>query len=120
MNITILYIDDEPINLMVFEETFNRVYKVITAESGIKGLEILNSNSDINVVISDMKMPGMNGIEFINKAKNNFPDIVYFILTGYNINEEITNAINNKLIVKYFCKPFDVNEIQISIEESMK
>ena len=80
--ITVLYIDDEPINLMLFEEIFSQNYEIITAGSGSEGLKILQSNPLIKVVISDMKMPVMNGIDFNSKAKTEFPDIVYFILTG--------------------------------------
>jgi two-component system response regulator (stage 0 sporulation protein F) len=117
---TVLYIDDEPINLMIFESIFARNYRIITAATGFEGLEKLNSNPGISVVISDMKMPGMNGVEFIKHAKKDFPDNIYFILTGYEITEEIAEALNNKLIVKYFRKPFNVEEIIGSIEESLK
>lgn len=114
---TILYVDDEPINIMLFELNFKRNYNVITATSGHEGLEKLHSNIGIKAVISDMKMPSMNGVEFITKAKNNFPNISYFILTGYDVNEVILNALNTKLIVKYFRKPFNTNEIELSIKE---
>jgi two-component system, response regulator, stage 0 sporulation protein F len=117
---TILYIDDEPLNLMLFEINFKRDYKVISAENGEEGLEKLRSNPDIKVVISDMKMPGMNGIEFVTKAKADYPQLRYYILTGYDITKDIAEAINEKLIVKCFRKPFEIKEIKSSIEESMK
>jgi two-component system response regulator (stage 0 sporulation protein F) len=116
---TILYIDDEIINLYVFDECFNEKFNVITAESGFKGIEILRSNPEIKVIISDMKMPGMNGIEFISKAKNEFPHIICFLLTGYDITQDIANAINDKLILRYFNKPFNMEEIEHSIEISL-
>ena len=116
-NVTLLYVDDEPINLTVFELNFRKKYNVITAPSGEKGLLELEKNDDIIIVISDMKMPGMNGIEFIKKAKNSFPNISYFILTGFDITDEISKAIEEKLIQKYFRKPFNVNEIDSTISE---
>ena len=116
-NITLLYVDDEPINLTVFELNFRKKYNVITASSGEKGLLELEKNDDIIIVISDMKMPGMNGIEFIKKAKNSFPNISFFILTGFDITDEISKAIEEKLIQKYFRKPFNVNEIDSTIAE---
>jgi two-component system, response regulator, stage 0 sporulation protein F len=117
---TILYVDDEPINLMLFEENFNQNYEIITAESGIDGLTKLHKYPDIKIVISDMKMPEMNGIEFIEQAKKEFPDIVFFIFTGYNLTDEIADALNKKIIQKYFCKPFDEIEIEKAIQGAIK
>jgi two-component system, response regulator, stage 0 sporulation protein F len=118
--LTLLYVDDEQINLMLFEINFKKKYDVITAASGYEGLTKLKSNPEIIVVISDMKMPGMSGVEFIKQAKNEFPNIVYFILTGYGLTEEISKAIDDNLINKYFSKPFDMKEIDLSIENAVK
>ncbi len=114
---TILYVDDEEINLLLFEINFKEKYNVIGADSPAKGLLILKSNHDISVVISDMRMPNMNGIQFIKKAKKKFPKICYFILTGYDITDEISDALDSKLIVFYFKKPFNMKEIDNSIEK---
>ena len=114
--ITLLYVDDEILNLTLFKHNFKKNYNVLTAESGEDGLKILKENQDISVVISDMKMPGINGVEFVRKAKNNFPDISYYILTGFDINDEIANALNEKIIEKYFRKPFNKKEIEDSIK----
>ncbi|MEE4197915.1 MAG: response regulator [Bacteroidales bacterium] len=115
---TILYVDDEPMNLKLFEINFSKKFNVITALSGNEGLKVLaEKHHVVNVVISDMKMPGMNGIEFIKKAKSDYPDIKYFILTGFEITEEIAEALNNNLIQSYFQKPFNMQEIEESIFE---
>jgi len=114
---TILYVDDEEINLMLFEINFKEKYHVIGTDSPEKGLQILKDNPEISVVISDMRMPVMNGIQFIKKAKKKFPKICYFILTGYDITDEIAEALNNKLINFYFKKPFNMKEIDASIEK---
>lgn len=116
-NVTLLYVDDEPINLTLFEINFNKKYKVLTAESGEDGLNRLQGNQDIIVVISDMKMPGMNGIEFIRKAKAQFNNIAYFILTAFDINKEIKDALEEKLINQYFNKPFNMQEIDVAIQK---
>jgi two-component system, response regulator, stage 0 sporulation protein F len=118
--ITILYIDDEPINLMLFERVFKRKYNIVTAISGVEGIDILRSNSQINAVISDMKMPGMNGVEFITKAKREFPQKCFFILTGYSITEEIADALSNNLIIKSFKKPFNIGEIEAELNKCNK
>lgn len=115
---TILYVDDEPINLMLFNLSFKNKYKIVTALSGMEGLDKLKENHDTSVVISDMRMPGMNGLEFIRQAKIDFPNIIFFILTGFDITEEIANALNDNLINKYFSKPFNVIEVEKSISEA--
>ncbi len=115
--VKILYIDDEIINLQLFEIIFSDKYKVLIGESGEEGLEILDNHPDTTVIISDMKMPKMNGIEFIKKAKMKYPNKNYFILTGFEITSEIQNALDSKLIIEYFNKPFDINKIEKTIEE---
>jgi two-component system, response regulator, stage 0 sporulation protein F len=111
----ILYVDDEPINLKLFEMTYNKVFKVLTAMSGIEGLKILDENKDIRAVISDFRMPKMNGLQFIQEAYKKYNKISYFILSGYEQSEEIREAISNNLIKKYFMKPFIKNVIESEI-----
>ena len=115
----ILYADDEFINLQLFKINFSNKYEVFTAENGKIGLEVLDNNPDITVVISDMRMPLMNGLEFIKKAKGKYPDIKFYILTGFQITEEIQEALDSKLILKYFSKPFDFNEIDAALLEGI-
>lgn len=117
--ITTLYIDDEPINLMLFEEIFNEKYNVVIAKSGFEGLDILKSNQAINVVISDMKMPALDGLEFIKLARKEYPKIAYFILSGYNLTEEIYEALKSGIISKYLLKPLNIKEIENAIESAI-
>ncbi|MDP4276964.1 MAG: response regulator [Bacteroidota bacterium] len=112
----ILYVDDEKINLLLFEANLEKKYTVLTAEDGISALEILSENKDIEIVISDMRMPNMNGIEFIQCATELYPTISYYILTGYDITDEIQKALNKGLIRRYFSKPFRINEIISEID----
>jgi response regulator RpfG family c-di-GMP phosphodiesterase len=115
--ITILYIDDEPTNLMLFESIFKHSFNIILGISGFEGLEKLKQFPEIQIVFSDMKMPGMNGIEFITHAKKEYEDKVYFLITGYSITQEIANALENRIIAKCFSKPFNIQEIESSISE---
>nr|WP_321355750.1 response regulator [uncultured Draconibacterium sp.] len=114
---TILYVDDEEINLMLFTSILKDRYNIITGTSASEGLEKLNQFPEIQVVFSDMKMPGMNGIEFITQAKKEYCDKIYFLMTGYNVTKEIASAMKQKVFMKYFCKPFDIPEIKSSISE---
>jgi two-component system, response regulator, stage 0 sporulation protein F len=116
----ILYVDDEIINLQLFKLVFSNKYEIITAENGVKGLELLDKNQDISIVISDMKMPYMTGIEFIQQSKSKYQNIRYFILTGFDITDEIQEALNHGLIIKCFRKPFNKAEINSEIESALK
>ena len=117
-NITLLYVDDEPINIKIFQAAFRRKYKIVTAQSGHEGLLVLQTNDTIDVVLTDLRMPGMDGIEFIRKAKEQFSDLSYFVLTAYNETRDISSALDEHLIQKYFRKPFDFGAIHSAIEEA--
>ena len=119
-DITVLYVDDEPINIMLFEVNFRKYYKIKTAVSGNDGISKLRLNPEISIVISDMKMPGMNGIEFIRQAKIEFPLIQCMILTGFDVTQDIAAALEEKLIFKYLSKPFNVKLIIDSIAEAVE
>jgi len=118
--IKVLYVDDEPINLMLFEHMFQDKYDTKIADSGWDGLEALHNDQRIQIVISDMRMPGMNGLEFIAQAKEMYPHILFYILTGFDITDEIASALKNGLIDRYFQKPFKMNEIEKAMNEAFK
>lgn len=107
----ILYVDDEEINLFLFKASFKNNFEVITAQSGKEALQILHEQKDIEKVITDMKMPVMDGLVFVNKARIDFPEIPYFLLTGFDKTPDIEKALEEKVIQKYFRKPLDKEEI---------
>lgn len=117
--ISVLYVDDEPINLKVFELGLRNRFTIHTALSGFEGLEILRKEPDIMAVVSDMRMPAMDGLEFIEAAKKEFPNLVYFIYTGYGIGDRIAQALDDKLLQNYFRKPTSFNDIAATIVESV-
>ncbi len=119
--VTILYVDDEPINLYLFQRVITRYnYNVITALSGDQGLQLLEQHKNIPIIVSDMRMPGMDGIEFIRLAKQRHPNALFFILTGFDLTPDIENAMKEQLIVKYMQKPFDQNEVDNAIKQALK
>lgn len=96
-------------------------YRVYTASSPVKGLEELDVHQDeIIIVISDMKMPKMNGVQFIKKAREKHRNVVYFILSGFDYNEEIDSAIQSKEVEKFFTKPFVKEDIDLAIDLAIK
>jgi len=115
----ILYIDDEVINVKLFTYNFSKKYDLVTGFCGKEGLDCLEKYPDIKVVISDMRMPGMSGIEFVTKAREKYNDKSYFILTGYDVTTEIREALDSRLIERYLRKPFNVFEIETAINESL-
>ena len=117
---TVLYVDDEKINLTLFKYTFESKYKVICAESGDEALKILFSNDDIEVVISDWKMPVMNGVDFIRKANSLFEDKTYMMLTVLERNDEINRLIKNGLLKSFHAKPFNKKDIEEAIELALE
>lgn len=114
----ILCVDDEPINLLILKQLLGKHHDITTAEDGNDGLEKLGQDSEIEVVISDMNMPGLNGLEFIKEASNRFEGKKYFILTGYPITPEMEEALETKLISNYFEKPANTKLLLKAIEES--
>ena len=108
----ILYVDDERINTVVFQLTFSKCFEVLIADSGMKGIETFQNEPDIKFVISDMKMPLMNGLEFIRKIKSIGRHIPCTILSGYQLTQEIIDAINSGEIVDYMMKPFDKTALE--------
>lgn len=115
--VKILYVDDEDLNLQIFKIHFGSKYDVFVARDGFEGLKVLDKELGIIIVISDMKMPEMNGIEFVEKAKEKFPDKKFYILTGFDITDEIKDALAKGLIVNFFNKPFNIEEISAAISK---
>jgi two-component system, response regulator, stage 0 sporulation protein F len=115
----ILYVDDEPINLRLFQINFRNKFDVTVAKNAMEALELLKNTTLFEVVISDMKMPVMNGLEFIKLANSMYPHILYFILTGYGLNEEMQEAIDSGICIKYFGKPFNYKDIELSVRKAL-
>lgn len=112
----ILYVDDEPMNVVLFELNFNQFYDVLTSTNGYNALEILHENTDLKAVISDLKMPLINGFDFLAKVKEGFPEMKCFLMSGYDLNEQIANALSTGLILSHFMKPFDLDKIRSTLQ----
>ncbi|MCK4880280.1 MAG: response regulator [Bacteroidales bacterium] len=115
----ILYVDDEIINLELLQLTFMNDFKVITAESAEEGLRLLALNPDIHVVISDLKMPVMNGLDFIKEVKKSDQEKVCMLLTGYIESDVMLEGFNKELIFRYLMKPWSKDELEGTIREAL-
>lgn len=114
----VLYVDDEPSNLLSFRTIFRRHFSVYTASSGKEGLEIIRKHP-IQLIISDQRMPEMTGSELLKHVADLCPDIIRILMTGYSDNEAIIEAINHGKIHKYLTKPWDAKKLRDTIEEAL-
>jgi response regulator RpfG family c-di-GMP phosphodiesterase len=115
--INVLYIDDEPHNLVSFRASFRRHFNIYTAESAVEGKKIL-STTEIHVILSDQRMPKMTGIEFFESILNTYPDPIRILVTGYTDINAVIDAINRGQVYKYLTKPWYDNDIRNFIETS--
>ncbi|MCP5056318.1 MAG: response regulator [bacterium] len=115
----LLYVDDEPENLRVFELTFRREFRVVTATSGEEGLEKLMAER-FAVVLSDHKMPGMSGVDFLGRVSEIAPDTVRMLVTAYGSADTLAHAINDGSIYRYIAKPWQPDEMKVSLKRGVE
>jgi len=116
----ILCIDDDEKVLNSLKRLLRKEnYKILTASSGQRGLEILEEEP-VDLIIANYRMPGMDGIEFLKRAKMKYPDTIRIILSGYTEVNAITTAINEGNIYKFITKPWDDEELKLIIRRSLE
>jgi two-component system response regulator HupR/HoxA len=115
----LLLIDDEPANLQKLHRTFVDQYNVYLAHTGEEALQILKTHP-VDVVITDQKMPHMTGIEFLDAARKEHPDLVRIILTGYAEVSDLIIALNASKVDKYITKPWVPDDLLIAVREALE
>lgn len=116
----ILCVDDEKNVLRALERIFlDDDYEILTAGSGEEGLEILAS-TPVQVVISDYRMPGMNGVEFLKKVCADCPDTIRIVLSGYADTAAVVAAINEGKIYKFIPKPWNDDELRVTVAKALE
>jgi len=115
--ITVLYVDDEENNLFSFKATFRLKYNVFTAISGDAALKILDEK-EVHIIITDQRMPGMTGVEFLEKVLVKFPDPMRILLTGYADMGAVVDAVNKGKIFHYLAKPWNEEELDLTINRA--
>jgi CheY-like chemotaxis protein len=101
----VLCVDDEPQILAGLSVSLRRRYEVLPATSGAEALAVLASRPNVAVVLSDMRMPVMDGAAFLARAKDTAPDAVRMLLTGYSDIDAAMNAVNQGQIFRFLTKP---------------
>ena len=116
---TILFVDDEANILSSLKRLFRPCgYQILTAESGKQGLEIMGQET-VDLVVSDMRMPEMNGAQFLEKVRERWPDTIRILLTGYAEIGATIDAINKGQIYRYISKPWEDNDITLTIKHAL-
>lgn len=116
--INILYVDDEENNLFSFKATFRLKYNVFTAISGNDAIAILREHPEIEIIITDQKMPNMTGVEFLETIIPEFPDPMRILLTGYADLTATIDAVNKGKIFHYLNKPWKEEELDATIQSA--
>jgi len=117
---TLLLVDDEENIVSSLRRLFRRDgYHIVTANSGAEGLQRL-AEVNVDVIVSDQRMPGMTGVEFLRRAKELYPDTVRMVLSGYTELQSITDAVNEGAIYKFLTKPWDDERLRAHVAEAFR
>ncbi|MCF6281398.1 MAG: response regulator [Candidatus Polarisedimenticolaceae bacterium] len=116
--IQLLLVDDEEAVLRSLKRLFRATgYDIYTTTSGEDALKLL-AQRPIDIIISDMRMPGMSGAEFLAHAAKEWPDTIRMVLTGYADLNKTISAINSGHIYRYFSKPWDEEDMRLSLHRA--
>jgi CheY-like chemotaxis protein len=115
----LLLVDDEPAVLEALSLNLRRNFEVVTAPSGVDGLEYLSAESDFAVVLSDMRMPKMDGATFLSRAREIAPDAVRILLTGQADLDAAIKAINQGQIFRFLTKPCPRDALRSAIDSAV-
>ena len=111
---TVLIVDDEENNLQLLKRTFRGKYNLLTATNGVEALNVVKEHGDkIALIVSDQKMPVMEGTEFFKQVRETHPQIVKILLTGHVDTDILVAAINDCDLFQYILKPFEPEELKI-------
>lgn len=118
---TILAIDDEQNNLSLLNRTLKNNYNILLASSGQEALDIMEEHgSEISLIVSDQKMPIMEGTDFFRQIYEKYPDIVKILVTGHSNIDILVEAINECHLFQYVLKPFDPDHLCMIVESGIK
>jgi len=117
---TLLLVDDEENILRSLTRALRRDgYQILTATSARDAMELLGKN-DVQVIISDQRMPETSGTEFLSRVKQMYPETVRMVLSGYTDLTAVTDAINRGAIYKFLTKPWNDDELRVQIRDAFR
>ena len=117
---TLLLVDDEANVLSALKRLLRRDgYQILVAGDGAQGLAVLRDHP-VDIIVSDQRMPGMSGVEFLRQAKTLYPDTIRIVLSGYTELQSVTDAINEGAVYRFLTKPWDDNQLRNFIREAFE
>ena len=119
LKFNILYVDDEAHNLRAFKATFKWQFNIFIAKSAFEGFDLLEKNN-IHLVISDQRMAGLSGTEFLKRVKVRFPKAIRIILTGYTDLDVVVKAINDCGIHRFMTKPWKELQMKNVLDHALE
>jgi len=114
---TLLVVDDEADVVKSVQDLLRRKYRVLGATSAREAMDIM-SREEVHLVMSDQRMPGITGVEFLSKIRGEHPDAVRLLFTGYADMRAVIDAINQGNVYRYITKPWDPDELETIIDEA--
>mgnify|MGYP001821233560 FL=1 len=120
MNDKVLFVDDEPNVLQSIRRGLRKQFDVHTAEGGEAAVELLRNGEQFAVIVSDMRMPGMNGVELLSKAKKLCPDTVRMMLTGNADQQTAVDAVNHGDIFRFLNKPCENTALGTAVKDAVR
>ncbi|MBW2107514.1 MAG: response regulator [Deltaproteobacteria bacterium] len=117
---SIVCVDDEQNILQALKRLLRKEpYRVFTASSGPEALKILEEN-EVQVIITDQRMPEMSGTELLAEVRKKYPDTIRIVLSGYTEVDTITESINKGHVYKFFLKPWDDPSLKLEIRQALE
>src|SRR5437016_6320873 len=113
----ILVVDDEPDMVQSVQDLLRLDYRVLGATRAQDGLKLLREN-EVQIVMTDQRMPGMSGVEFLYRVRGEHPEAIRLLFTGYADIKAVIDAINQGSVYRYITKPWNPDELQTVIREA--
>lgn len=114
---TLLVVDDEPDVCQSVADLLRRHFNVLQATSADEGIRLMQEH-EVNIIITDQRMPQISGVEFLTKAKSNYPHAIRMLFTGYADLDAIIAAINQGHIFRFIKKPWQPEELEAAVREA--
>ena len=115
----ILVVDDEVANVRLLKRVLGADHEVFEAQSGSEGIEILEKEP-ISLIITDQRMPGITGVQLLERSLTIRPDAIKILLTGYTDVQALIDAINAGHVYKYVPKPWDADELKLTVRRALE